>query len=368
MAVTERHAGRRCHAPSHERAFNQQMAAADRENKAALAAIEADTLAARRAQEKGRSFLNSMAGKLAAARSVLGNRADRNAVRALAASVDPWGAAEDFVPYYFKRKRSGGVCPICALPDRLKCTHKMVRALLQALSVTPENFFGGKGKGKDAAVLAAQAMHRAGFRHFATLDIVNCFQSVSPEALYHLPLPKGVISRHFDTRNLRFVHRAASLEHGASPIRDMVVGDNPSGPRGLMQGSPASNIILARLLRELPQSEDERVILYADNLLVAARDPDGLRAMIKTLADFFRQFPGSPLDLCEPTFADCGCIDFLGYRLSQKGSVGLADSSWTRLGPRLDAARLEDEAARRQFPLAVWQTVTVSGARKMAKE
>jgi hypothetical protein len=71
------------------------------------------------------------------------------------------------------------------------------------------------------------------------------------------------------------------------------------GPRGLLQGSPASNLILAWLLNDMPSvlPPDCALFLLTDNVLVAARTEEMCREMEQTLVRYFAEHRAGPFVL-----------------------------------------------------------------------
>lgn len=331
---------------------------------------EAETLrrgiaSGKRAMPLVRNFLRHPKVRLAAALRALGDCPDREAALSLRDRVDAWAVHEAPINWYPKKKSSGGFRPICTLPPELEAVHHMLAAAILAQLDPSPALYGIAGRSRDDAARRLKDAQNEGYVRLAKTDIVNCFQSISPVALYQLPLPKEVIRRARDTRYMRFSRTAETQMDGPTGNYPYQARGsyhdhhNTSGPQGLMQGSPASPAILAWLLNGIPVGTDQIVILCFDNIVVAARDPDGCRAMVDTLADWLGRCSAGPLALCSPTYACKEPLDFLGYRFDPgRSGIGLADGPLDGFEKRLNAAETQDREERCEFPLRIWSTIT----------
>lgn len=303
-----------------------------------------------------RAFLRDPQVRLSAALSALGQDPDRSAAIALRNKINPWAPGEDVVTWYSKRKDNGSSRTICELPLVLSAIHFLLAKAIEAQLQPNAEIYAVKNKGRDEAAKELKALQNSGFIHLAKVDIVSCFQSINPDALYQLPLPKEVIKQSLDTRNLSFSRRERpSIFAGMHP-RDYYARHNPSAPQGLIQGSPVSGCILAWLLNNLPKTMDAHVLLYSDNFAVAARDPEITRATIIALTDYLRQCPGGPLVLCPPVFADAEPMEFLGYLFDPtRSDIGLSERAYGKLEKRLGPEEEKFSMGQGKVPLAIWQ-------------
>lgn len=266
--------------------------------------------------------------------------------------------------------------------------HYLIKEVISQQVVPDGTMFGISGASRDDLAKQLKQLQNSGYVYLAKTDVINCHQSINPDALYSLPQPKEVTHRALDTRNLCFLetchpnHAAQANQDFGSPRSIHEINHNVSGPKGLIQGSPASSIVLAHLLVGLPDSEDVRVMLCYDNIVIAARTPSGSRSMADTLAAQFERCPAGPLAMCETEYADNTPLDFLGYRFApNRGDIGIAEDALSRLEERLGIAEREDleqlqamlEAYNRvvadpaqitpasplldAFPVGVWRTL-----------
>lgn len=312
----------------------------------------------RRSQPLARDFLRNPQVRLSAALRVLGDEPERAAAYALRQRISPWAEQWPAIPWFPKAKPNGSARPICDLPLELKAVHIMLAAAIAAQMRPTASLYGIRGYGRDDAARALKALQNAGFTSLAKVDIVDCFQSINPEALYQLPIPKEVIRTALDPRNLTFIRRRTPRGYSEEyPSYDVRL-HSPSGPRGLIQGSPVSNIILAWLLNGLPQSKGVAVLLCFDNIAVAARDNAGCRAMVDTLADYLGRCPAGPLALCPAVYADNTPMEFLGYLFDpERLDVGVADGARGKFERRLGSAEEADIADPANFPLRTWHAL-----------
>lgn len=281
-----------------------------------------------------RDFLGDPKVRLSAALRALGGQPEPAEAFALRNRLNLWAGSYPPVVWYPKKKSSGGFRPICILPPALKAAHYMLGTIIGALLPDTRTLYGIPGRGVADALRELKALQNTGFVHLAKTDIVDCFQSIDPDALYQLPLPMEVTRQTLDYRNLTFTGERdtqGARAFAGNPSRVYGHPHKASGPTGLLQGSPASSIILAWLLKDIPTSDDARVMLCFDNIVVAARTPAGSRGMIETLTAYLRHSPAGPLALCETTFADNQPMEFLGGLFDPaRPDIGIAHNTLNR--------------------------------------
>lgn len=297
-----------------------------------------------------RDFLRDDQVKLSAALRVLGENPDRAAAMSLRDRMNAWATSYAPIGWEPEPKNNGGFRPICKrIPPDLKAVHYMLAAVVEAQFWPSIPVYGVPGYSRDDAARALKALQTEGFVHLAKTDIRDCYQNVSPDALYQLPLPKEVIRHALDHRNLSFEQLGGPQATSASRVsflsQIMMTPHVASGPRGLMQGSPASGIILAWMLNDIPAGTDQVVMLCYDNIVVAAADPAGSREMVNTLFAHFGRHPAGPFALCEPTYADNAPMEFLGYLFDPaREDIGIAEKGRVKLERRLNEADEADMA------------------------
>lgn len=316
-----------------------------------------------RVQPYIRQYLSAAAARFCGALAALRGEPDRQTAEALAATVNPWREGYRPIRWHKHAKKNGGYRPICALPPDLKAVHYVIAGALKAAFVPNNHVYGVTGRGRDEAARHLKEAQNAGRPYLAKLDIVDCFQSINPDSLYQLPLPKEVIRRALDTRHMMFEEwepqTGTTTNQRLSGIPKH--SHSESGPRGLLQGSPASNLILAWLLNDVPVPEGAMVLICTDNIAVAAADPTTRQAVIESLVAYFqRDCPAGPLNLCPAVYAGPGTepLDFLSYAFDPDSpEISVADAALSKLEGRLDDLEDDDTLDDLTFALGTWQAL-----------
>lgn len=316
----------------------------------------------KRVQADVRNFLGNPKVRLSAALRALGGNPTRQEAHDLCSQVNAWSESYPQVSWYPKKKRSGGYRPICRLPLELKAVHIMIAAVIGAQIQQSPALYGIPGASRDDAAKAVKALQNNGFTHLAKADIRNCFQSINPDSLSQLPLPKEVKNRAIKTKALSFIRMSEDRTKLTSGYSKDIHDDvrNPSGPQGLMQGSPASSIILAWLLGGIPQSDAVAVFLCFDNLCLAGRTAESTRAMMNTLVGYFSRCPAGPLELRDIDYFDGEHVplSFLGYSFDpEQSALGIGADALTKLERRLLKAEENDRKNPQTFPVEIWKVL-----------
>lgn len=312
-------------------------------------AIRSAPKSGKRLQPVIRDFLRSPHAKLVSAYKALGGGADPDQVRSLSRQVDAWATDYPSIRWHPKAKPDGSSRPICILPPALKAAHHLIREVISQQTVPNGTLFGIPGASRDDLARQLKQLQNSGYIYLAKTDVIDCYQSINPDALYSLPLPQEVTRRALDTRSLCFSvthhpdNASQSKQDFGSSGSIYEIDHNVSGPKGLMQGSPASGVVLAHLLVGLPDRADTKVMICFDNIVIAARTPTGSRAMADTLAARFERCPAGPLAMCEPEYADATPLDFLGYRFDpNRDDIGITEGALSQLEERLGFAEQKD--------------------------
>ncbi|GGB31509.1 reverse transcriptase domain-containing protein [Allosediminivita pacifica] len=314
-----------------------------------------------------RDFLRDDQVKLSAALRTLGERPDRAVAMQLRDHVNAWAKSYAPIGWEPSLKSDGRVRPICKrIPPELKAVQYMLAAVVEAQFAPSAPVYGVPNHSREDAAYALKALQNQGFTHLAKTDIRDCYQNVSPDALYQLPLPKEVIKHALDTRNLTFEELGGQQDprgfHGSFFSQgSMTTQDIASGPRGLMQGSPASGIILAWMLNDIPAGTDQVVMLCFDNIVVSATDYAGSREMVNTLFAHFGRHPAGPFALCDVFFADNQPLEFLGYLFDPaRDDIGIGEKGRFNLEGRLNEADKIDMVELHRTMIAHRERVTAA--------
>lgn len=262
-------------------------------------------------------FKNAMV-KIAALHKAGVRNPSRTAWEAEARFFDPFTPFSEPLNWFPLPKRKGGFRPVCDLAKPLKATHYMIADVIRAQMPNPPKIYNLPGKGREALVSDLRAKLATGCNAFRAWDARDCFSSVNPDALYKLPLPRRIIENALIITNqeLQLVAERNDLENSGFIHDAATIGNiQGNGPTGLMQGSPASNLILAYLLRGIPQPdhEDWDVFLYTDDLILVGRADKVLDRVEKKLTEFFGQDRLGPFTLVPKAAGRGGWFEYLGY-------------------------------------------------------
>ena len=270
---------------------------------------------------------------------------------AAAKMLDPFTPFPEPVNWWPMPKAKGGCRIVCDLPRPLKAIHYMIADALYAQMDIPPFIFNLRGKGRNAATRALLEKLNAGYNSYRIFDVKDCFQNVNPEVIHKLPLPRRIIEHALIIENLSLqrVAKRNATEAGDIPSDTLLMEDViESGPAGLMQGSPASNVILAWLLRDLPQPDNDDWVLsvYADDLIVVAKQDNTLERVEQMLFGFFERPELGPLFLKKRAAGTGYAFDYLGCEfyhnsISDEWTLSMSQQNWDRLFRNRHAEMLE---------------------------
>lgn len=277
------------------------------------------------------------------------------------------------ISWWSKRKSDGTSRTIASLPLAIKARHWQLALLLRPLTPQLQAIFNLPGRSRDQLVCEVRDRLNNGFSHVARYDIRDCFPSINPEALRTLPLPRKEIEHYLIPDALTFVQRGATHDHHGDPSGKHSGSSHgahtgtirrPRGPRGLIQGSPASNAILAYLLQDLPPvGPDAEARTYGDDFIVVGRSADVCRNAGHTLAEHLLQCRYGPLDLRMLDDSEDGYFEALGYsfRCDAPGgcwSVDLSRKNYNKLDILHEQALFLDYQEGRKLPFRARAAVT----------
>lgn len=348
---------------SDDRSWVRRQGKAHRRFQEKLRRIRSASSRGRRTQPLVRDFLRCPDAKLSAALRSIGENPEEDLSIALGRSINSWSMLVEKVQWYPKRKPDGGWRPICKLSPELFARHKLIQFAIHSQLHPVPGLFGipGQDRSRDDCVRLFRSFIKSGFTHLAEVDVKNCFQSFNLDALYELPLPKEVIKHNLDTRNLNYVRVDRYLSYTDKIPYGVDTIANSSGPTGLMQGSPASNIIFAwfmnGVLRDLPEQGDVKVVLCFDNIFVAGRTPDSLRVMLDTLTETLSRCSFGPLEFSNAQIAHDGDLDLMSYLVRNNGQIGISERALARLESRLGSAEELDALRPAWLPFRSWATL-----------
>lgn len=281
-----------------------------------------------------------------------------------AAAFDPLRPIPHVIDWWRQPKKANGFRFVCDLSPFLKAAHMMVSDVIRAQMQVPTFIYNVKrseqfahGTGRNALVQRLLAQLRAGFTHYRIYDARDCFNSVNPGALIppNLPLPWRIYENTLKHENLSFRHDPVRERRHFTDITfygDIINAEGASGPNGLMQGSPSSNVILAYLLQHAPQPDpqDGCILLFGDDLIALSRTPTIADRVDRAVTQFFEQSNLGPLQLQRRAAGHLGAFEYLGYEFSysevwENWHVSLSARNWDKI------ERIRNEEALRHWPM-----------------
>lgn len=203
----------------------------------------------------------------------------------------------------------------------------MTRIALHPYAVREVQLFqfaalAGDGRGPAAAIKAVFDLIERGFTWMLEIDIQNCYGSFNPHRLVEeLPLPRSVTEAHVvpgllqDTGN-PVVDFPPAYRGGGRSCR----GRLPELPQGGLVSSMAAAMVLGRILGGYTfSSEDVQILVWSDNILVAAKTRCLAEAAGRALRLGLSQEPAGPFTttLKAVRHADEG-VDWIGRRFCRR--------------------------------------------------
>lgn len=246
-----------------------------------------------------RKYFASRATKLVAAHQVLAADARAADASMLATSFNFFAPARNPVLYWRKPKRSSGYRIICSLPHELAAANYVVKDVLEALFSPGRHVFSIKRRGRDKEALEIREALEQGYKYVFNGDLRDAYPSVSVDSLYALPLPRSVVRYALDYRNMEFLY-SQEKEVAYPSLPSVGLGlPGRNGPRGLLQGSPSSDLILAWLFNDLPSVLPDRCLpfLLTDNILVVTRRKRDRQRIERALHRYFDEHHAGPFVL-----------------------------------------------------------------------
>lgn len=193
------------------------------------------------------------------------HRWDHERLKQLVDDLDPQTRCTAEVLYWTEAKPTAGERYLCSLPAQPHVGEMIAKDLVTAQLRPHPSVFDWLGRGR---LRYANALARAIEQHgsfVVTMDIKSCHPSVDPDALYRTNLlPTELIRWSVDYRNLSF--RCVDVKERFNDHCSVL---KPTGPRGLLQGGPASSALLTALIGQ-SVAEVRRVHCqsYSDNFSI----------------------------------------------------------------------------------------------------
>lgn len=206
------------------------------------------------------------------------------------------GARTTFIPKTDEASSVGDFRPITVASILVRLFHKILsrRILSQVdLDMRQRAFIPVDGCGENIAILSA-TLHEAKTRfkplYMASLDISKAFDSVSTKAIIRAACRKGLSSAF-----IRYLEHFYATSTTVLNFEGTTLLTRPA--RGARQGDPLSPLLFNLVIDEWLASLDPRMgfssgdfswnaMAFADDLVVAASTPDGLRELLSGLEVF----------------------------------------------------------------------------------
>lgn len=265
------------------------------------------------------------------------------------------------VDWWRSPKSNGGYRLVCDLSAHMKAAHLMIADVIRAQMEVPCFVYNVKrsdycadGTGRNALVGKLLEKLRAGYSHYRVFDVRDCFNSINPEAIERLPLPWRIYENTLKLNNLNLRHDIIREQRHSDDTTGtgIIIGaGGASGPEGLLQGSPSSNVVLAYLLQDLPQPcpQDGCILLYGDDLIALSRTATIAERVDQIVTQFFEKPNLGPLHLHRRAAGHGGHFEYLGYEFifsEVRGDlhVNLSSRNWEKL------TRVRNEVALKHWP------------------
>lgn len=314
-----------------------------------------------------RQYLSSYDCRLVAARNAvrgmkLRNRPNATAIPGIAMEADPWVGTDEPVNLSFKPKASNAneFRPIMDFGPVNRTLQTLARSVLAARSDILDCQFALKGH--QVAVKAAANALLSGHEYVVEVDIRNCYPSFHEDAVPNLlPLPKEVtrkvilahsLNLSLNNDNLKYLFGTGESE-GEPSLDETFPDDLAEARRGIPQGASTSplsvEIMLASVLDQLPPWVT--VVNYADNILVAGGDENGVASAVDILRGALQAHPAGPLLPKAPNCYYPGdTVRFLGFELKKVGDdVWIEPSAENAHGFKAEFSRRLKRACRQNI-------------------
>ncbi len=280
-----------------------------------------------------RGFLASPACKAVALAKADPTRAVTEHLFQRAEALDALGRFKRKIPWRYEARKSGPPRCVVDLPWELNAVHRLAAEILYAVVEPGPHIYHWRGTGRDHLALRLAHLLRTFGQHVILADVRQCFASVNVEPLTYLnPLPPELFRNALDYRRLRF-RRFAGIPEGMEDGEETV-------PRGLLEGSAASNPLLATLFNDLPSHLDERVeaLLFGDNIAIVASSEGARGHAEENLVRYFAEHFAGPFSLSIDRFEPKQSFEWLGYSFDYVGSevsIHFGTANWLKALGRL---------------------------------
>lgn len=277
-------------------------------------------------------YLTSTASKAVALSQADPKRAISPDLFERAERLDVMASFRGSVPWRFEPRKSGPPRCVVSLPWELSAAHWLAAELIYAQIEPGAHIFDWRGRGRDRAALTLAHLMQNHGQHVLLADVRQCFASVNIDAIAALNiLPLELIRNALDYRQLRFrrYDPPAGVPIGIEDVEQMA-------PRGLLEGSAASNPLLATFFNDLPSHLDESVaaLVISDNIAIVAPSEETCSKAEEDLGRYFAGHLAGPFFLTKERFLPGESCEWLGYAFERRadGTVCIEHSgtNWSK--------------------------------------
>ena len=255
---------------------------------------------------------------------------DPEALMDIAGNLDVWTPTNEKarITLQAKEKKPDEPRAVIAFGIRQKACQYLVGLALEPSakrSIRP-NQFSQEGGTKNAIETTLQLLHK-GYTNFVEIDIASCYSSYCEEVLADLlNIPLNVNDNVVVGRRMLFTlsYIGFSLGNGdelldSDLFREVIAEVQHGIPQGSALSPLVSDMLLSRIDIDLP--DEARLVIYADNFLILAKDEGVARAVADNLRRAISSHPAGPLTpRTEQSGKAKDGFDFLGYHLYARGS------------------------------------------------
>ncbi|WP_162933323.1 hypothetical protein [Sulfitobacter mediterraneus] len=288
-----------------------------------------------RLHEAQRMYLHSFAARYVAAREakLMSSMSTHKKTKKIARDMNLFKRCSEVVQLDMRRKPNTEFDYrfIMRFGPEQQARQILLRNMLKARfgTAAAQTVFAG---GRDAAARRLKEYYSVGYVWIQEFDIARCFNSFRMDkAASFLSLPGRVCENVLTTTTLN-IRPSLSIRRNLtchSPnddfdpmdfIEETFRDDWDRARQGLIEGSRVSpfvaELLLAPVCEALSECSRTKVINYADNFLLMAKTPRGLKTIADKLQDELCTHPVGPLQVNPKTSRNGpnDSFDFLGYR------------------------------------------------------
>lgn len=271
------------------------------------------------------------------------------------------------VKFFHKKRSTQGYRKLCHFSEVALMWQRMGADLVHAQHKPGPHIGDWRGRGQHWQIDGIARSIKTPYQHAVVADIKRCFESVNFDEIYNLPhLSEAFIRKVLDHREMTFIQhdvsaKPLSVHEGATYYFERA-------PTGLMEGSPASNVIFSVLMDDLPSRFNRhiQVFVYCDNIILLAPDEKQAMQAQNILVRYLAEHRAGPFECRSEVQSVNRPFDHLGYQIVRRHdgrvSVGLSDANMKKLNFMIQEEG-KDLADVSNWLLASFPSCTVANTR-----